>query len=105
MYGHVKGVEQLTASMVRVVLDGPGLAGFAMPEATDAYVNVAVPPSGAPYDAVFEPARVREEHARGVWPARRRYTVRSWDIASRELTVDFVVHGTVGVAGAWAARP
>ena len=89
--------------MVRVVLGGPGLDGFEMPAATDAYVNVAIPPAGAPYDAVFEPRAVREAHPEDVWPARRRYTVRTWDEASRRLTLDFVVHGDDGVAGPWAA--
>jgi NADPH-dependent ferric siderophore reductase len=101
-YGTVETVEWLTPALVRVVLTGPGLAGFEMPESTDAYVNVAIPPAGAPYDAVFAPADVREHHDPEHWPARRRYTVRSWD--GTRLALDFVVHGDAGVAGPWAAR-
>jgi NADPH-dependent ferric siderophore reductase len=100
----VESASWITPSMVRVVLGGPGLDGFAMPDATDTYVNVAIPPAGAPYAATFEPKAVREEHPQEAWPARRRYTVRSWDEASRRLTLDFVVHGEDGVAGPWAAR-
>jgi NADPH-dependent ferric siderophore reductase len=74
-----------------------------MPDATDTYVNVAIPPAGAPYDGVFEPAEVRERHPQELWPVRRRYTVRSWDPAAGLLTLDFVVHGDSGVAGPWAA--
>jgi len=99
----VESASRITPSMVRVVLGGPGLDGFEMPDATDAYVNLAIPPAGAPYDAVFEPRAVREAHAEDVWPVRRRYTVRSWDEAGRRLTLDFVVHGDDGVAGPWAA--
>ena len=35
-----------------------------MPDDTDTYVNLAIPPAGAPYDAVFEPAAVREAYPR-----------------------------------------
>lgn len=103
MHGHVVSTTRLTPALVRVVLGGPGLAGFVMPDATDAYVNLAIPPAGAPYDAVFDPKAVRAEHAEEHWPARRRYTVRSWDPAAAELSLDFVVHGAAGVAGPWAA--
>jgi NADPH-dependent ferric siderophore reductase len=103
VHGHVVRTERLTPSLVRVVLGGPGLEGFAMPDSTDAYVNVAIPPAGAPYDDVFDPRTVRDQHPEEHWPARRRYTVRSWDDAARELALDFVVHGDTGVAGPWAA--
>jgi NADPH-dependent ferric siderophore reductase len=102
-HGVVTRVEWLTPSLVRVVLGGRGLSGFAMPDGTDTYVNVAIPPVGAPYTGVFEPARMRETHPKEMWPARRRYTVRSWDEAAGLLTLDFVVHGDSGVAGPWAA--
>jgi len=102
-HGEVVSREWLTPGLVRVVLGGPGLAGFTMPDETDTYVNVAIPPAGAPYGAVFVPAEVRETHPNDVWPVRRRYTVRSWDAATGLLSLDFVVHGDAGVAGPWAA--
>ena len=101
-FGTVETVEWLTPTLVRVVLGGPGLDGFDVPGDTDTYVNVAIPPAGAPYGAVFAPADVREQHDKDHWPARRRYTVRSWDGAL--LSLDFVVHGDSGVAGPWAAK-
>lgn len=104
MHARVTATHPLTPTLVRVVLGGDDLAGFTMPDATDAYVNVAIAPAGAPYDEVFDPKLVREEFPKEVWPARRRYTVRSWDAAAQELTIDFVVHGDTGVAGTWAAR-
>lgn len=103
MHGHVVRTQWLTPDLVRIVLGGPGLEGFEMPDSTDAYVNVAIAPAGAPYGEVFDPAAVRAEHAEEHWPARRRYTVRSWDADAGELTLDFVVHGTSGMAGPWAA--
>lgn len=103
MHAHVVRTEWLTPTLVRVVLGGGTLGGFAMVPATDAYVNLAFPPERASYGGVFEPAVIREERPRREWPARRRFTVRRWDQVARELTIDFVVHGDEGVAGRWAA--
>ena len=103
MHGRVVTTEQLTPGMVRVVLGDGDLEQLAMPDATDAYVNVAFRPDGASYDEVFDPRQVRDAHPRAEWPARRRYTVRTWDPHTRLLTIDFVVHGDAGVAGPWAA--
>jgi NADPH-dependent ferric siderophore reductase len=89
--------------MVRVVLEDGDLAGLVMPDATDAYINVAFRPAGASYDEVFDPQALRDTHPADEQPARRRYTVRGWDAEQRRLTVDFVVHGDSGVAGPWAA--
>lgn len=48
MHGRVVRTTWLTPNLVRIVLGGEGLEGFAMPPKTDAYVNVAIPPAGAP---------------------------------------------------------
>jgi NADPH-dependent ferric siderophore reductase len=110
MYGEVRSTRWLTPALVRVVLGGPGLDGYRSPDATDTYVNVAIPPPGAPYGPVFDPAEVRADHDKQHWPARRRYTVRRWDAPAGELTLDFVVHGDAehgaaagGPGSAWAA--
>jgi NADPH-dependent ferric siderophore reductase len=65
--------------MVRVVVEGPELDGFAVGEFTDHYVK----------------CRFGE--------TTRSYTVRGWDADRRRLTLDFVVHGDDGIAGPWAA--
>ncbi len=105
MYGRVEHVEQLTPHLVRVVLGGEGLTGFAAGEYTDHYVKLAFPPPGASYTVPFDPVVVREDLPREQWPTLRTYTVRSWD--GVRLTIDFVVHGDLGVGGPWArnARP
>jgi NADPH-dependent ferric siderophore reductase len=103
MHALVRSTTRLTPSMIRVILGGGDLDRFAMPTDTDAYVNLAIAPADAPYDAVFDCQQVKQEHPAEVQPARRRYTVRHWDPAARELTLDFVVHGDDGVAGPWAA--
>jgi NADPH-dependent ferric siderophore reductase len=104
MHGRVATTEVLTPGLVRVVLEGGDLAGLVMPDATDAYINAAFRPTGAPYDEVFDPQAVRQAYPDAEPPARRRYTVRAWDPKSHRLTIDFVVHGDSGVAGPWAAN-
>ncbi len=67
MYGEVLTTERLTPSLVRVVLGGPGLDAFEMPADTDAYVNVAIAPAGAPYGPVFDPREVARPPPAGAW--------------------------------------
>lgn len=104
MYGTVIATAWLTPSMVRVILGGPGLDAFAPVACTDAYINAAFAPPAAPYAAPFDLDRIRAEQPAELQPIRRRYTVRRWDADERLLTLDIVVHGAVGVGGAWAAR-
>ncbi|ANS79953.1 hypothetical protein SGUI_2557 [Serinicoccus hydrothermalis] len=106
MYGTVVRTEQLTPQLVRVVLGGEGLADFADPQFADSYVNAFFLPAGADYAPPFEDEATREL-PREQRPYPRRYTLRSWDPQTREMTIDFVVHGEVGYAGRWAlhARP
>jgi NADPH-dependent ferric siderophore reductase len=98
----VDRVEQLTPHMRRIVLGGPGLAGFAAGECTDHYVKLLFPADGVTYPEPFDLGRIREEFPREQWPRMRTYTVRRWD--GRELAIDVVVHGDEGLAGPWAAR-
>ena len=71
--------EQLSDHLVRLVLGGPGLAGFASTGIPDEWVGLVVP-------SQFQ---------------SRYYTVRSW--TGSELTLDVVVHD-VGLVTEWAAR-
>jgi len=74
--------EQLSDHFVRIVLGGPGLAGFASTGIPDEWVGLIVP-------GQFQ---------------SRYYTVRSWDPDAGEhgeLTLDIVVHD-VGLVTEWA---
>jgi NADPH-dependent ferric siderophore reductase len=75
--------HELTPHMVRIVFGGEGLRGFTVGEFADHYVKLQIPDGDA--------------------TRTRTYTVRAWDEARGELTVDFVVHGDEGYAGPWAA--
>ncbi|GAA4757119.1 siderophore-interacting protein [Modestobacter marinus] len=102
--GEVLRTTRVTPHMIRVVLGGAGLAGFPAGEYTDHYVKLLFPPAGAPYGVPFDPEQVRAELPAELWPVTRTYTVRAWDAAAGELTIDFVHHGDTGLAGPWAAN-
>ncbi|MCM2390393.1 siderophore-interacting protein [Streptomyces albipurpureus] len=95
--------ERLTPHMIRVVFGGEGLAGFATEGFTDSYVKLVFPAEGITYPEPFDLVRIRKEFPRDQWPPNRTYTVRAWDAAQGEMTIDFVVHGDQGLAGPWAA--
>jgi NADPH-dependent ferric siderophore reductase len=109
MVATVTRTERLAASMVRVVLGGPGLAGFQPSPCADSYVKAVFLPPSAPAELPRDDeGRVDLDALRkvldpGTPPRLRSYTVRRWDAASAELTLDFVVHGDEGLAGPWAA--
>jgi NADPH-dependent ferric siderophore reductase len=106
-------VERLSPSFVRVVLGGPGLAPFVPSRFADSYVKLAFldprTPERLPVDGAgrLDLAEVRALCPPDAAPRLRAYTVRAWDDVARELTLDVVVHGVVGLGGPWAqgARP
>ncbi|MCJ1708514.1 siderophore-interacting protein [Microbacterium sp. VKM Ac-2923] len=95
--------ERLTPGMVRVVFGGDGLDGFVSTGVGDEYLRIFFPldQRGEP-TLPFATDDGHWDYPEGVEPApMRTYTVRGWNEASRELTIDFVVHDG-GVAAAWA---
>ncbi|TQN31188.1 NADPH-dependent ferric siderophore reductase [Haloactinospora alba] len=101
--GRVRRVEHLSPHMVRLVLGGDGLSAFEAGEYTDHYIKLLFPQPGVAYPEPFDMDAVRRDMPRAQWPATRTYTVRFWDPQARELTIDVVYHGDMGLAGPWAA--
>jgi NADPH-dependent ferric siderophore reductase len=99
----VERTERVSPGVVRLVLGGPGLEGFTAGRFTDHYVKLLFPPADAPYGPDYDLAEVRGTLPKAQWPRTRTYTVRAWDPATTELTVDVVQHGDAGLAGPWAA--
>ncbi|MEA5454190.1 siderophore-interacting protein [Sinomonas sp. JGH33] len=102
----VARTEWLTPHLVRVVAGGPGFDAFADNGFTDKYVKISFPtalPDGVWSDGPVDVAAIKETLPREQWPVTRTYTVRSFDVDARELSIDFVVHGDEGIAGPWAA--
>lgn len=102
LYGTVIRSERLSPAMMRVVLGGAGLAGFADPAGCDAYVNCFFLPPGVDYSPPFDADDTREL-PREQRPFPRRITVSAWDAEAGELTLDIASHGDSGYAGPWAA--
>jgi NADPH-dependent ferric siderophore reductase len=101
--------EQVTPHLVRVTFGGGGLEQFEF-QGFDQWFRLAVPThgSGDRFDNLPKnfgiggylrylllPGETR--------PVIRNYTVRAYRSDPAELDVDFVVHGTDGIAAPWAA--
>lgn len=95
--------ERLTPHMIRVVLGGESVAGLTVGDYTDHYVKLIFAPSGVEYPRPLDLDAIRADLPREQWPRLRTYTIRRWDPAAGELTIDFVYHGDVGLGGPWAA--
>jgi len=103
----VRRTEWISSSMVRVVVGGGDLSRFQTPTWSDSYVKVLFLSNGVEYPRPMDLDAVRADLPAEHWPRLRTYTVREWDPAAVELTLDVVVHGDEGLAGPWArdARP
>ncbi|MCK2021687.1 siderophore-interacting protein [Microbacterium sp. kSW2-24] len=101
----VQRVERLSPGMMRIVFGGEGLDGFVTTGVGDEYFRVFFPTEGQiEPNLPFPTDDGYWDFPEGVDPApMRTYTVRDWDAAARELTIDFVVHDG-GIAAAWALR-
>ncbi|MCI4062116.1 siderophore-interacting protein [Micromonospora sp. R77] len=95
--------ERPTPHLIRLVLGGAELAGLPVGEYTDHYVKFVFPPAGVSYPHPVDLATLKRDLPREQWPRLRAYTVRAFDAAAAELTVDIVHHGDEGLAGPWAA--
>jgi NADPH-dependent ferric siderophore reductase len=96
-------VESLTPHMVRVVLTGAELEGFATRGPAE-HLKVNFPPQGesklqlpewGPDGPILKEGQQR--------PVNRTYTPRRWDPQSAELSVDFLLHGE-GPGSTWAQQ-
>lgn len=96
----VRRTERVTPHMIRVVLS---CDEFVDNGTTDHYVKLLFLQPGVEYPEPLDMGVVREQLPSEHWPTMRTYTVRSWDDAAKELTIDFVHHGDEGIAGPWAA--
>lgn len=95
--------QHLSPHMVRVVAGGPDLANFVPKDATDMYVKIHFLQPGVDYAEPVDVFALRETLPREHWPVTRTYTVRWLDATAQEIAIDFVVHGSSGLAGPWAA--
>lgn len=95
--------EQLSPHMVRIIAGGPELAKFEAKDATDMYVKIHFLCPDVEYAEPVDVFALREVMPREHWSVTRTYTVRWINMATKEIAIDFVVHGESGLAGPWAA--
>lgn len=95
---------QLSPHLVRIVAGGPGIAQVEDNGFTDAYSKMLFAPAGSDLVPPYDVAALREHVPVEQLPSVRTYSIRRFDLANGQVWVDFVVHGTSGVAGPWADR-
>lgn len=101
--GCVQRAEELTPAMRRVVLGGAGLAGFTTTGVGDEYVRLIFPVPGSSEPILPTVTGDCLDYDSIDLATMRTYTVRDFDAAAGEVTIDFVVHDG-GVAAQWARR-
>lgn len=93
---------QLSPAMVRIIAGGPGITAVEDNGRTDAYTKMLFAHPDTDLTPPYDLDALRGELPIELLPSRRTYTVRKFDLANDAIWIDFVVHGTSGVAGPWA---
>ncbi len=101
----VVSTRKLTPHMVRVVLGSSTFNTFVPSNFTDSYVKLVFVADDVDVAELAQP--LTQDSFADLTPDKRpsvrTMTVRRVDVPAREITLDIVVHGDHGVAGAWAA--
>lgn len=93
---------QLSPHLVRIIAGGPGIAQVEDNGCTDAYSKMLFAHPETDLTPPYDLATLREELPIELLPSVRTYSIRRFDLGSGAIWVDFVVHGSAGVAGPWA---
>lgn len=96
--------RELTPNMVRLTLGGDGFGSFQDNGCTDQYVKLVFAKPELDLVAPFDMRELKQTLSPEDVPVTRTYTVREVDHEAKTLTIDFVTHGTEGLAAPWAAQ-
>jgi len=96
--------EWQSPRMVRVIAGGDGFENYKNNEFTDRYVKLLFTKPELGLVPPFDLEVLRLVLPPEDWPVVRTYTVRWVDTETRQLAIDFVIHGDEGIAGPWAAQ-
>lgn len=108
VHAEVLGAERISPHFMRVTLGGEDLQRFEW-RGFDQWVRLALPVDDATrFDTMPDRIDMRGYLKylmlpKTTRPVIRNYTLRDYRPESAELDIDFVVHGTEGIAGPWAA--
>ena len=104
----VTRTEWISKHMVRVYAGGDSFESFAerfaAKDATDQYIKIFFLDPSLDVELPVNVTELKETLPADKLPVTRTYTVRRLDHGTREVVVDFVVHGEEGLAGPWAAQ-
>lgn len=109
LHAQVLKKEQISPNFVRVTLGGADLTRFQFVGA-DQWFRLVIPVhEGDRLDLMPQRFGVAGflrylSLPKGVRPVVRNYTVRSYRPSPAEIDIDFVVHGSEGIAAPWASR-
>lgn len=101
--GEVVRTEDLTPALRRVVFGGPALGGYDTTGVGDEYVRLIFPTGDTRVPVLPTVTNGCLDYGSIDLATMRTYTVRSFDRATNEVTVDFVIHDG-GVAAEWARK-
>ena len=99
--GTVVRTEQLTPAMRRIVFGGGGLAGYASTGVGDEYLRLIFPTERKAAPILPTVTDNCLDYNSIDLGTMRTYTVRAFEPATGEVTIDFVIHDG-GVAAEWA---
>jgi NADPH-dependent ferric siderophore reductase len=99
----VRETDWLSPAMVRITVGGAGFSAFRANDYTDKYVKIIFADPALGLTPPYDLAALRESLPPEQRPVTRTYTVRRVDPEEQQLAIDFVVHGSDGIAGPWAA--
>lgn len=98
---------QLSPRLVRIIAGGPGISAVEDIGKTDAYTKMLFAHPDTNLTPPYNLDELRETLPPEHMPSRRTYTIRKFDLDNGQVWIDFVVHGSEGIAGPWAdqAKP
>lgn len=108
VHARVERAERISPHFMRVTIGGEDVQRFTW-QGFDQWVRLAIPVADtAGLQRMPDTFGVKGwlrylTVPKGIRPVVRNYTLRDWRADAGELDIDFVVHGTDGVAGPWAA--
>jgi NADPH-dependent ferric siderophore reductase len=86
-----------------MVAGGPDIAKLDPGPFTDSHIRIVFPRPGVTYPADLDLRHIHATFPRTAWPRTRTYTVRAFNPAAAELTIDFYHHGRSGLTPTWLA--
>ncbi|WIN00182.1 siderophore-interacting protein [Actinoplanes oblitus] len=96
-------LTRIAPRVTRMVAGGADIARLDPGPFTDSHIRIVFPRPGIAYPADLDLRHIHATLPRSAWPRTRTYTIRAFDAAAGELTIDFYHHGRPGLTPTWLA--